>query len=86
VSPGRAYVVGERRPELFVPRVPGQIVPSIPGPGGGGGGVSVTINAPGATAETVAMIRREIANVGPMLVQASSIATTRQLGRPRLSR
>jgi spore germination cell wall hydrolase CwlJ-like protein len=30
VSPGAAYVVGERRPELFVPKVPGVIVPRVP--------------------------------------------------------
>lgn len=29
VSPGRAYVVGEKRPELFVPSVPGTILPSL---------------------------------------------------------
>jgi hypothetical protein len=30
VAPGRAYVVGEKRPEVFVPRVPGSILPKIP--------------------------------------------------------
>jgi hypothetical protein len=30
VSPGQSYIVGERRPELFVPRVPGTIVPRVP--------------------------------------------------------
>src|SRR6266478_4886134 len=29
VQPGKAYVVGERRPELFVPRSAGTIVPSV---------------------------------------------------------
>jgi hypothetical protein len=29
VQPGRAYVVGEREPEMFVPDVPGTIVPSL---------------------------------------------------------
>jgi hypothetical protein len=32
-QPGRAYVVGEQRPELFVPRSAGTIVPSVPGSG-----------------------------------------------------
>lgn len=45
VSAGVPYVVGERRPELFVPSVGGRIVPTIPDGGGGGGG-SVTIHAP----------------------------------------
>jgi tape measure domain-containing protein len=30
VDPGRAYVVGEKRPELFVPRTPGTIIPKVP--------------------------------------------------------
>lgn len=30
VYPGQAYIVGERRPELFVPDVPGRIRPSVP--------------------------------------------------------
>jgi hypothetical protein len=29
VQPGRAYVVGERRPELFVPGSSGQIIPNL---------------------------------------------------------
>ncbi len=47
VSAGRAHPVGERGPELFVPRVAGQIVPA------GGGGLNVTvINNAGARVET----------------------------------
>ncbi len=37
VAPGMAYLVGEKRPELFVPSVPGTIVPNVNGGGGGGG-------------------------------------------------
>lgn len=40
VSPGKAYVVGEKQPELFVPRTPGMIVPKVPG-GGSGGGIAI---------------------------------------------
>jgi hypothetical protein len=40
VVPGKAYVVGERRAELFVPRVPGDIRPSV---GGGGRGVQQVV-------------------------------------------
>lgn len=43
VSAGRAYVVGERRPELFVPSVAGTIIPRVPS-GGEGGGVHVTVS------------------------------------------
>jgi hypothetical protein len=31
VSPGKAYIVGERRPELFVPDTAGRIIPRVPG-------------------------------------------------------
>ncbi len=41
VNPGNPYMVGEAGPELFVPKVPGTIVPNR-GLGGGGG---VTINS-----------------------------------------
>jgi hypothetical protein len=30
VYPGKAYLVGERRPELFVPKVAGTIIPQVP--------------------------------------------------------
>lgn len=30
VAPGKAYLVGERRPEMFVPNVAGTIVPQVP--------------------------------------------------------
>jgi len=36
VQAGRAYVVGEKRPELFVPSQSGMILPKLPGAGGGG--------------------------------------------------
>jgi hypothetical protein len=46
VRPGGAYVVGEKRPELFMPRSAGTIVPSVPGSHGAKiinlGGVHVT--------------------------------------------
>jgi phage-related minor tail protein len=40
VTGGRAYVVGERGPELFVPTASGKVVAA----GGGRGAVSVTVN------------------------------------------
>lgn len=78
---GRVSVVGERGPELFIPDVAGTIVPNH---ALGGGGVTVQINAPGATAETISMIRREIMNAAPALVQAANMTTARQMGRRRL--
>jgi phage-related minor tail protein len=48
VAPGRAYMVGERGPELFVPTSSGRI-----DPGGGGGAreirLNININAPAGT-------------------------------------
>lgn len=45
VNPGKAYVVGEKGPELFVPRTPGGIVPNGADMGGGSGGVTqITYN------------------------------------------
>ena len=82
VSAGKPYIVGEKRPELFVPRVSGTIVPSLKGLGGQS--VNLTINAPGATAETVALIRRELANAAPTIAAAASNMTTRNLSRPRI--
>jgi hypothetical protein len=62
VSPGRAYMVGERGPELFVPTSSGQVVA---GAGDGSGRdvrVAITINAPvGAAAETMARSSRQVA-------------------------
>ena len=37
VLAGHAYVVGEKRPELFVPSENGTILPAVPGSGSGGG-------------------------------------------------
>ena len=33
VTPGRAYIVGEQRPDLFVPKSAGTIVPNVSGGG-----------------------------------------------------
>lgn len=49
--PGRAYVVGERRPELFVPDTAGTVLPSVPNmvqmPAAGGRGMAPVINIGG---------------------------------------
>ena len=46
VGAGQPVIVGERRPELFVPNTSGTILPRITGAGGGGGrgGAGMTIN------------------------------------------
>jgi hypothetical protein len=52
VSPGKAYIVGERRPELFMPSAPGRIVPNPNAMGSGKGQLVVSqtmnINTPDA--------------------------------------
>mgnify|MGYP003497946708 FL=1 len=82
VNAGQPYIVGEKRAELFVPRTPGSIVPSLKGMGGQA--INLTVNAPGATAETVALIRRELANAAPTIAAAASNMTMRNISRPRL--
>jgi len=59
VTAGVPYVVGERRPELFVPRQSGYIVPQVPG---GGMTFSPYIDARGASADAVAGIRKALAD------------------------
>ncbi|OYY64953.1 tail tape measure protein [Sphingomonas sp. 28-62-11] len=45
VTPGRAYMVGERGPELFVPTSSGRIDTGSPGGGGRDVRIAITINA-----------------------------------------
>lgn len=67
VQANRAFVVGEKGPELFVPRVNGTIVPNGGGRGMAGGGAGVTVNVTvngalmGSSVPQVAkIIRREL--------------------------
>lgn len=50
VSSGRAYVVGERGPEIIVPRAPGQVIPNHR-LGGSGGSMSMVIDLRGTTGD-----------------------------------
>jgi hypothetical protein len=59
VDPGKAYIVGEKRPELFVPKVPGTIVPRV----GGGGptfNFAPVIDARGADVAAVARLEQSM--------------------------
>jgi tape measure domain-containing protein len=64
VEAGKAYLVGEKRPELFVPNRSGMIIPKV-GAGGAGGGQTFApvyqINAAGADSGTVARIESVLA-------------------------
>lgn len=73
VQAGRPYIVGEKRPELFVPNVSGRIIPKVPG-----GTTSInfapTINAAGADAAGLAAVRRDLAKMKadlPVTVKAA---------------
>lgn len=85
---GRPSIIGEAGPELWVPSQSGMVIPNhmmaAANDTGRGAPLSITINAPGATAETVSMIRREIANAAPALVRASTQSTIRTTSRRRL--
>lgn len=61
VEAGRMYMVGERGPEPFIPKVDGTILPSGSRLGGQQITIATTINAPGASPEAAAMIERRLA-------------------------
>lgn len=71
VQAGKPYVVGERRPELFVPNASGRIIPHVPGPvsprSGGSSSTSfsmpITIDATGADAAGLARVERKVAEL-----------------------
>jgi phage-related minor tail protein len=72
VAPGRAYMVGERGPELFVPGASGKIEAL----GGGGGGrdvrVSITLNAPsGSEAQALQRSGRQVARAVRSALEAA---------------
>ncbi|MGM5018727.1 hypothetical protein [Tardiphaga sp. 367_B4_N1_1] len=72
VSAGQAYVVGENRPELFVPNQSGTIIPSIPtAKAAGGSNVTVApsyqIDATGADQAAIARLERTIIGLNASL-------------------
>lgn len=88
VHPGQMVRVGEHGAEVLrMGSVGGYVSPMPAGRGGDGGTVlSVTINAPGATAETVSMIRREINNAAGPIINAASSTTMQRATRRTLPR
>ena len=58
VSPSKAYMVGERGPEMFVPSSAGNIIPN--GAGGGPVSVNISLDARGATMDTIPALRAEL--------------------------
>lgn len=87
VTAGRAYVVGERRPEVFVPNQSGRILPNTNaltrsmnvGGGGGAQPVIVTINLDGANGdEAIRRIAYEATSQGVARGMAMSQAQARK--------
>ncbi len=62
VSPGQAYLVGERGPEVFVPTTSGSVTANNVGAGGRDVRVSISVNAPaGSAPDALARSSRQIA-------------------------
>lgn len=58
VAPGRAYRVGERGPELFVPSASGRVEPAAPPASAREVRVAITIHAPGGGEDAGAALRQ----------------------------
>jgi tape measure domain-containing protein len=66
VSRGQAYIVGEKRPEVFVPNQNGVIIPRVPTSNGGGSittPVNINIDATGADSDGLARVQQELVNL-----------------------
>lgn len=69
VKAGQPYIVGEKRPEVFVPNQSGRIVPRVNGAGVGGGvtiaegAVTVTVHGSGNPVEIGAAVREALSEV-----------------------
>lgn len=72
ISGGRAYVVGERGPEIIVPRSAGNVIPNH-ALGRSGGGMSVTIDLRGTTGDK-ALDEKLRAGAARTLAQAERMA------------
>jgi len=88
VRAGQPYIVGEKRPELFVPNQSGRIIPQIPKAlGGSGGGVNapihVTIDARGADREGLARVEAQVARLKAEL-PSQVVATVRDAQKRRV--
>jgi len=70
VSAGKPYIVGEKGPELMIPRGGGTVVPNK-SLGGGDAPVNVTLNISTGVAQTV---RTEIMSMLPMITNAAKSA------------
>lgn len=89
VMPGKAYLVGERGPELIVPRSAGQVIANSQlrsGAGGGRAPINVNVDARGATdpAMVEAAAYRAVYAAAPVLINASNASMQNRLTRRKL--
>lgn len=89
VVPGKAYLVGERGPELIVPRTAGQVIANDNLRGMSGGNsvtINVSVDARGATdpAMVEAAATRAVYAAAPAIIRAAEASTLHRAQRPRL--
>ena len=88
VDGNQPYMVGEKGPELFIPRGNGTIIPNHNMKGGGGAnGINITVDARGSSdpAAVRAQVQQGILEAAPAIIAAAEARTTRGLRRPRLA-
>ena len=91
VSAGKAYLVGERGPELIVPRAAGEVIAHSQlrmASAGGGTTIAVSVDARGATdpAMVEAAAMRAVYAAAPAIITASTASTRQGLQRRVLPR
>jgi hypothetical protein len=92
VQAGKMYMVGERGPEPFIPRLNGDIISNenmrrmMGGGGGGGSPLTVNVDARGATdpAMVAAAARRAVYEAAPAIIRMSAKTTMDGFSRPSL--
>lgn len=72
VSGGKAYIVGEKRPEVFIPHTNGTIMPNTDGLRGGGNNFSFVIDARGADANVDLKIEQAIRRAAPAIENSAT--------------
>jgi len=63
VEAGRPYIVGEKRPELFIPKTPGTILPYVPGSGQVNLTIPISIDAGGLSRREISRLKSEMEDV-----------------------
>ena len=80
VDSGKPYIVGEKGPELFVPRNSGNIVPNNKLGGGGDVSVNVAVDASGSSAQGDEPSAQELGRLIGAAVQSELVRQKRPGG------